>query len=74
MGGKEKALVSWLIVAGICALLAGLYVNLSVAHYQTKVSWTKDAIIAAGWAIIAIISGWQIYRISYKNYVKIKQK
>lgn len=72
MRGREKALVSWLIVAGICALLAGLYVNLTIAHYQANVKWTGDCLIAVVWVAAALVSGWRIYKVSFKNYTEIK--
>lgn len=74
MSGKEKTLASWLIVGGIFALLAGLYINLTIAHYQAGSSWTGDCVIAVIWGVAALVSGWRIYSVSFKNYQEIKSK
>lgn len=72
MSGKEKSLATWLVVAGICALLAGLYINLTIAHYQAGANWAGDCVIAIIWAAAALVSGWRIYSISFRNYTEIK--
>lgn len=74
MSGREKALVSWLVFAGICALLAGLYINLTIAHYQAGANWAGDCLIAVIWVAAALVSGWRIYKVSFKNYTEIKSK
>lgn len=74
MSGKEKSLASWLIVAGICALLGGLYINLTIAHYQAGTNWAGDCLIVVIWLIAALVSSWRIYSVSFKNYTEIKSK
>lgn len=74
MSGKEKQLVSWLVFSGICALLAGLYINLTIAHYQAGTNWTGDCLIAVIWVAAALVSGWRIYKVSFKNYTEIKSE
>lgn len=72
MTEKQKKLLTWLVVAGVCALLAGLYINLTIIRYQTNANWPGDCFIAVIWALAALVSGWRVYGISLNNYQQNK--
>lgn len=72
MTEKQKKLLTWLVVVGICAVLAGLYINLTIIHYQANTNWAGDCLIAVIWSLAALVSAWRIYGISFKNYQENK--
>ncbi|MBP2058081.1 phosphotransferase system glucose/maltose/N-acetylglucosamine-specific IIC component [Lactobacillus colini] len=74
MNKKEKLLVFQLIVCGICALLAGVYINSTIIKYQTNGNWPGECLIAVIWSLAAIIGGVRVYLISHKNYQTSKNK
>lgn len=74
MSGKEKLLVSWLIITGICALIAGVSVNLAIVHYQTGANWAGDCVVVVLGVAAAICGGWRVYLTSFRNYQEVKNE
>lgn len=72
MTEPQKKLLTWLIVAGVSAVLAGLFINLTISHYQAGANWAGDCLIAVIWVLAALVSGWRIYNLSFKSYQQNK--